>query len=122
MLKHKLSIIFCRIIITFFFISPLKGKANNVCNKDFYDAYNTLLAPYGSQVIRKQLGTYHQYSLTETKVIKVERYSKGSFNFLVTVEYHTYVNAHNPPNYKVTITFNIDSNGVKVKEVKQQQE
>ncbi|HDR7138934.1 TPA: DUF3888 domain-containing protein [Bacillus cereus] len=122
MLKHKLSIIFCGIIITFFFISPLKGKATNVCNENFYDSYNTLLAPYASQVIRKQLGTYHQYSLTETKVIKVERYPKGSFNFLVTVEYHTYVNAHNPPNYKVTITFKIDSSGVKVKEVKQQQE
>ncbi|PEF22872.1 DUF3888 domain-containing protein [Bacillus pseudomycoides] len=119
MQKHKLSIIFYGIIITFFFISPLKGKATNVCNKD---SYNTLLAPYASQVIRKQLGTYHQYSLTETKVIKVERYPKGTFNFLVTTEYHTYVNAHNPPNYKVTITFNIDPSGVKVKTVKQQKE
>ncbi len=44
MQKHKLSIIFYGIIIIFFFITPLKEKATNVCNKDFYNflCYNML--------------------------------------------------------------------------------
>ena len=38
------------------FLNPLDTKAFNIDNQEFYDSYNTLLAPYASQVIRRKLG------------------------------------------------------------------
>ncbi|MDZ5610381.1 DUF3888 domain-containing protein [Bacillus pseudomycoides] len=124
MLKHKLSLIIFGIMIMSIFISPLEGKAANINNKDFYDSYNTLLAPYASQTIENKLGPSHQYSLTDTKIIKINRHPKGAFNFIVVAEYRTYVGAHNPPNHIVTITYNIDPSGVRVQgvDIKQQKE
>ncbi|MGG3523111.1 DUF3888 domain-containing protein [Bacillus pseudomycoides] len=122
MLKRKISLIIYGIIVMLIFISPSEGKAANIYNKDFYDSYNTLLAPYASRTIQSKLGPYHQYSLTDAKIIKIDRYPKETFNFIVVAKYRTYTNAHNPPNYIVTITFNIDPSGVKVINYKQKKE
>ena len=88
-------------------------------NKDFYDSYNTLLAPYASKTIRSKLGPDHQYSLTDAKIIKIERSQKYTFTFIVVAKYRTYTNAHNPPNHVVTITYNVSPSGVKVIDFKQ---
>ncbi|EMY8532975.1 TPA: DUF3888 domain-containing protein [Bacillus paranthracis] len=114
MLKSKVISLFFGIIMVVSFLNPLDTKAVNIDDQDFYDSYNTLLAPYASQVIRNRLGPDHQYSLTDTKIIKIERFPKENFNFIVTVQYETYTGAHNPPNGIETITFNINPSGVKV--------
>ncbi|WP_259383691.1 DUF3888 domain-containing protein [Bacillus thuringiensis] len=110
----KVISLFFGIIVAVLFLNPLGTKAVNIDNQEFYDSYNTLLAPYASKVIRKKLGSDHQYSLTDTKIIKIERFPEENFNFIVTVQYKTYIGAHNPPNGIETITFNIDPSGVKV--------
>ncbi|WP_088363601.1 DUF3888 domain-containing protein [Bacillus cereus] len=114
MFKSKVTSLFLGIIMTVSFLNPLDTKAVNIDDQEFYDSYNTLLAPYASQVIRRKLGPDHQYSLTDTKIIKIERFPKENFNFIVTVQYKTYTGAHNPPNGIETITFNIDPSGVRV--------
>ncbi|WP_025149522.1 DUF3888 domain-containing protein [Bacillus sp. H1a] len=114
MLKSKVISLFFGIIMAVSFLNPLDTKAVNINDQEFYDSYNTLLAPYASQVIRRKLGPDYQYSLTDTKIIKIERFPKENFNFIVTVQYKTYIGAHNPPNGIETITFNIDPSGVKV--------
>ncbi|EEL37375.1 DUF3888 domain-containing protein [Bacillus toyonensis] len=114
MLKSKVVILLLGIIIAVLFLKPLDTKAVNIVNQDFYDSYNTLLAPYASKAIRKKLGPNHQYSLTDAKILKVERFPKENFSFIVTVQYKTYTGAHNPPNGIETVTFNIDPSGVKV--------
>ncbi|MFJ6034388.1 DUF3888 domain-containing protein [Bacillus toyonensis] len=114
MLKSKVVILLLGIIIAVLFLKPLDTKAVNIVNQDFYDSYNTLLAPYASKAIRNKLGPNHQYSLTDAKILKVERFPKENFSFIVTVQYKTYIGAHNPPNGIETVTFNIDPSGVKV--------
>ena len=114
MLKRKVVSLFLGITMVVLFLNPLDTKAFNIDNQEFYDSYNTLLAPYASQVIRRKLGPDHQYSLTDTKIIKIERFPEENFNFIVTVQYKTYIGAHNPPNGIETITFNIDPSGVRV--------
>ncbi|PER08601.1 hypothetical protein COK25_02630 [Bacillus cereus] len=114
MLKRKVVSLFLGIIMVVLFLNPLDTKVFNIDNQEFYDSYNTLLAPYASQVIRRKLGPDHQYSLTDTKIIKIERFPEENFNFIVTVQYKTYIGAHNPPNGIETITFNINPSGVKV--------
>ncbi|XKK15693.1 DUF3888 domain-containing protein [Bacillus sp. AC79A.1] len=119
MFKQKFLMVFCGFIMIVLFTSPIEGKAENISNTDFYDSYNTLLAPYASETIRSKLGPDHQYSLTDAKIIKIERPLKYIFNFIVVVKYKTYANAHNPPNHVVTITYNVSPNGVKVIDFKQ---
>ncbi|PEQ63151.1 hypothetical protein CN470_11430 [Bacillus cereus] len=114
MLKRKVVSLFLGITMVVLFLNPLDTKAFNIDNQEFYDSYNTLLAPYASQVIRRKLGPDHQYSFTDTKIIKIERFPEENFNFIVTVQYKTYIGAHNPPNGIETITFNINPSGVKV--------
>ncbi|HDR7386161.1 TPA: DUF3888 domain-containing protein [Bacillus toyonensis] len=114
MLKSKVVILLLGIIIAVLFLKPLVTKSVNIVNQDFYDSYNTLLAPYASKAIRNKLGPNHQYSLTDAKILKVERFPKENFSFIVTVQYKTYTGAHNPPNDIETVTFNIDPSGVKV--------
>ena len=113
MLKRKVVSLFLGITMVVLFLNPLDTKAFNIDNQEFYDSYNTLLAPYASQVIRRKLAD-HQYSLTDTKIIKLNVSQKKTFNFIVTVQYKTYIGAHNPPNGIETITFNINPSGVKV--------
>ncbi|WP_439952445.1 DUF3888 domain-containing protein [Bacillus cereus] len=72
------------------------------------------MAPYASRTIQSKLGPYHQYSLTDAKVIKIDRSPKCIFNFIGIAKYRTYTNVHNPPNHAVTITYNINPSGVKV--------
>ncbi|PFN65267.1 DUF3888 domain-containing protein [Bacillus cereus] len=122
MFKWKLLMTFCGVIMMVLFTSPIEGKAENISNKDFYDSYNTLLAPYASETIRSQLGPEHQYSLTDTKIIKIERSQQYTFTFIVVAKYRTYTNAHNPPNHIVTITYNVSPSGVKVIDFKQKKE
>lgn len=119
MFKQKFLMVFCGLIMIVLFTSPIEGKAENISNTDFYDSYNTLLAPYASETIRSKLGLDHQYSLTDAKIIKIERPKKYTFTFIVVAKYKTYVNAHNPPNHVVTITFNVSPSGVKVIDFKQ---
>lgn len=114
MFKRKLLMAFCGVIMMVLFAFPIEGKAENIYNKDFYDSYNTLLAPYASKTIRNKLGPNHQYSLTDAKIIKIERTPKYTFTFIVVAKYRTYTNAHNPPNHVVTITYNVNPSGVKV--------
>lgn len=114
MFKRKLLMVFCGFLILVLFKSPIEGKAENILNKDFYDSYNTLLAPYASKTIRSKLGPDHQYSLTDAKIIKIERPPKYTFTFIVVAKYKTYTNAHNPPNHVVTITYNVSPSGVTV--------
>ncbi|HDR6821571.1 TPA: hypothetical protein QCV77_005152, partial [Bacillus thuringiensis] len=64
MLKGKVISLFFGIVMVVLFLSPLDIKAVNSNEQEFYDSYNTLLAPYASQVIRRKLGPDHQYSLT----------------------------------------------------------
>ncbi|CAH2463958.1 DUF3888 domain-containing protein [Bacillus mycoides] len=122
MLKSKLSLIIYGILIMVIFASPKEGNAANMSDKDFYDSYNALLAPYASRTIQSKLGPSHQYSLTDAKVIKIDRSPKYTFNFIVVAKYRTYTNAHNPPNHVVTITYNINPSGVKVINFKQKKE
>ncbi|MBK5491782.1 DUF3888 domain-containing protein [Bacillus sp. TH13] len=122
MFKQKLLMTFCGFIILVLLTSPIEGKAENISNKDFYDSYNTLLAPYASKTIRNELGPNHQYSLTDTKILKIERPQKYTFTFTVVAKYKTYTNAHNPPNHVVTITYNVSPSGVKVIDFKQVKE
>ncbi|MDA1877460.1 MULTISPECIES: DUF3888 domain-containing protein [Bacillus] len=119
MFKRKLLMTFCGGIMMILFTSPIEGKAENISNKDFYDSYNTLLAPYASETIRSKLGPEHQYSLTDAKIINIERSQKYTFTFIVVAKYRTYTNAHNPPNHVVTITYNVSPSGVKVIDFKQ---
>ena len=65
------------------FLNPLDTKAFNIDNQEFYDSYNTLLAPYASQVIRRKLGPDHQYSLTDTKIIKLNVSQKKTLILLL---------------------------------------
>lgn len=104
--------LFFGIVMAVSFLNPLDTEAVNTDDQEFYDSYNTLLAPYASQVIRRKLGPAHQYSLTDTKIIKIERFPEENFNFIVTVQFKTYIGAHNTPNGIETITFNIDPSGV----------
>lgn len=122
MLKRKLLMGFCGSILTILLASPIEGKVENIYNKDFYDSYNTLLAPYASKTIRNELGPNHQYSLADTKILKIERSQKYTFTFTVVAKYKTYTNAHNPPNHVVTITYNVSPSGVKVIDFKQVKE
>ncbi|MCC2480136.1 hypothetical protein LKL88_28275, partial [Bacillus paranthracis] len=62
MLKGKVIGLFFGIVMTVSFLNPLDIKAVNSNDQKFYDSYNTLLAPYASQVIRSKLGPDHQYS------------------------------------------------------------
>jgi hypothetical protein len=55
MFKQKFLIVFCGFIMIVLFTSPIEGKAENISNTDFYDSYNTLLAPYASEAIRSKL-------------------------------------------------------------------
>ena len=71
MLKSKLSLIIYGILIMVNIASPKEGNAANMSDKDFYDSYNALLAPYASRTIQSKLGPSHQYSLTDAKVIKI---------------------------------------------------
>ncbi|HFK1465130.1 TPA: DUF3888 domain-containing protein [Bacillus cereus] len=119
MFKQKFLMVFCGFIMIVLFTSPIEGKAENISNTDFYDSYNTLLAPYASETIRSKLGPDHQYSLTDAKIIKIERTKKYTFTFIVVAKYKTYANAHNPPNHVVTITYNVSPSGVKVIDFKQ---
>ncbi|PGO44200.1 hypothetical protein CN977_17115 [Bacillus thuringiensis] len=119
MFKQKFLMVFCGFIMIVLFTSPIEGKAENISNTDLYDSYNTLLAPYASETIRSKLGPDHQYSLTDVKIIKIERPKKYTFTFIVVAKYKTYTNAHNPPNHVVTITYNVSPNGVKVIDFKQ---
>ena len=64
------------------FLNPLDTKAFNIDNQEFYDSYNTLLAPYASQVIRRKLAN-HQYSLTDTKIIKLNVSQKKTLILLL---------------------------------------
>ncbi|WP_144506416.1 DUF3888 domain-containing protein [Bacillus mycoides] len=96
------------------FASPKEGSAANISGKDFYDSYNSLLAPYASRTIQSKLEPLHQYSLTDAKVIKIERSPKHTVNCIVVAKYRTYTNIQNPPNHVVTITYNINPSGVKV--------
>ncbi|MFJ8521202.1 hypothetical protein [Bacillus cereus] len=81
MLKSKVISLLFGIVMAVAFLNPLDTKAVSIDDQEFYDSYNTLLAPYASQVIRKKLGPGHQYSLTDTKIIKIERFPEENFNF-----------------------------------------
>ena len=83
MLKRKVVSLFLGITMVVLFLNPLDTKAFNIDNQEFYDSYNTLLAPYASQVIRRKLGPDHQYSLTDTKIIKLNVSQKKTLILLL---------------------------------------
>ncbi|MFP7736852.1 DUF3888 domain-containing protein [Priestia aryabhattai] len=114
MLKVKYCFISCFFIVMLSIISPIQINAVTIKDKDFYDSYNTLLASYASEVIRSKLGPNRSYSLTDAKILKIQRQNEGEFNFKVTVRYRSFTNAHNPPEGIETITYQIDAGNVKV--------
>ncbi|KMM61960.1 hypothetical protein ACH95_06150 [Bacillus glycinifermentans] len=106
------------ICIVLSFLNSVHLEAQNINNKDMYDAFLTLLDPYASKAIKQGYGLY------DAKVISIERVNMGrteaekrindgSFDFIVKVQYRTLTGPHHPAETIEELTFRIKPSGVK---------
>ncbi len=86
---------------------------------DFYDAFLVLLDPYAREAINKKFPN-RSYGLWNAEILEVTRRKGGfsQFDFIVKVKYDTYTGPHNPPEGPVTITFDVNIEGITVTEIK----
>lgn len=79
--------------------------------KLIYDTLITILFPS----IDKEIINFYGYGkqFEEAKILSIKRVHEGSYDFNVEVQVTTFEHAHDPPNGKETMTFNISPFGVK---------
>lgn len=119
--------ILCLILLLSILIYPIGTTLAETSNneKDIYDSYLTLLNPYAYNAITKKYGIETQYDLFDSKIVSIERITKGKteeekkaneglFIFQTKVKYKTFIGAHNPPNHQFILTFEITPNKVSV--------
>jgi hypothetical protein len=81
--------------------------------KLIYDTLITSLDPSIQKEIINYYGYPKQYGLYDAKTLSITREHEGSFDFNAEVQVTTFEHAHDPPNGKETMTFNISPFGVK---------
>lgn len=99
--------------------AELKRTAIEEKHNDFYDAFLVLLDPYARAAINKKYPG-RSYALWNADIIDVKRVSSGfsNYDFVVKVKYDTFTGPHNPPEGFVTITFAVNTDKVKVVDIK----
>lgn len=81
---------------------------------DYKLIYDTLITTLFPSVYKEIINYYgYRKQFEDAKILSIKREHEGSFDFNVEVQVTTFEHAHNPPNGKETMTFNISPFGVK---------
>ncbi|MEK3981361.1 DUF3888 domain-containing protein [Psychrobacillus sp. FSL K6-2836] len=81
---------------------------------DYKLIYDTLITTLFPSVYKEIINYYgYRKQFEDAKILSIKREHEGSFDFNVEVQVTTFEHAHNPPNGKETVTFNISPFGVK---------
>lgn len=85
---------------------------------DFSDAFLVLLDPYASKAIKNKY-PFRSYGLWNAEILEVNRKNEeySRYDFTIKVKYDTYTGPHNPPEGPVTITFDVNLDGVTVTKI-----
>lgn len=109
-------ILLITISIFFLLMQPQKIAAStiNLDNKLLHDTLLTTLSPFISDQVNNYYDEFKQFGLYDAQILSIVREREGGYSFKVKVQVETFEHAHNPPYGKETITFEINSAGVKV--------
>ncbi|WP_173275636.1 DUF3888 domain-containing protein [Paenibacillus sp. NEAU-GSW1] len=93
-----------------------KPTNDNQVNCDTLEAmFITLLNPLSVEIILERIGGQGMsYSLSDAKILDIERPEVGGFRFITTIRYNSYTGPHNPPYGIEILTYDITASGAKL--------